>query len=214
MITKTILLKENECALDAIASLCIDSKNAWIYIDKMCFYDMRKTCSNINNKENNSYQIYWKATSTVPETTIKFTQDITKWYDVQEIRADDIAFTLKPLNPKIIFFITKDYEKKLSNATQMYVPENMCPIDFITNLGEKAKDKIFIFPKYLVSKIMMGRMKKTISRLNKILYILWDENDDFIEFHEIDTTHTYILANMDVDNFMTNNLGNELIYLV
>lgn len=34
MITKTILLKENECALDAIASLGVDSKNAWIYIDK------------------------------------------------------------------------------------------------------------------------------------------------------------------------------------
>lgn len=215
MITKTILLKENECALDAIASLGEDSKRAWIFIDTMCYHDLRKTAINGLTYENNVQRLFWLATEDSPETSLVIEQDTyNRWFDVREIYARDIAFTKKTPTPKFIFYITKDFDKILKNAERMYVPEDMCPVDFVINMGDEAKDKTFIFPKYLVSKIMMGRMNKSVFRKGTMLYISWDDKDDFIEFQEIDKTHTYILINMNVNNFTYNNIGHKIVYLV
>lgn len=215
MITKTILLKENECALDAIASLGEDSKRAWIFIDTMCYHDLRRTAINSFTFDNNSQRLFWLATEDYPETSLVIEKDqYNRWFDVSEIYASDIAFTKKPPTPEIIFFITKDFDKTLKNAERKYVPEDMCPIDFVINMGDEVKDKTFIFPKYLVSKIMMGRMNKSIFREGTMLYISWDDNDDFMEFQEIDETHMYILINMNVDGFIYSNIGQELVYLI
>ena len=215
MITKTILLKENECALDAIASVGEDAKRAWIFIDTACYHDLRKTAINSLTYDNNTQRLFWLATEEYPETSVVIENDqYNRWFDVLTIHASDIAFIKKPMSPEIIFFITKDHDKLLSNAQRLYVDENMCPIDFIINMKDDAKNKTFIFPKYLVSKIMMGRMNKSIFRKGSMIYISWDDNNDFIEFQEIDQTHTYLLTSMRIENFNYSNIGNNIVYLI
>lgn len=215
MITKTIILKENECVLDAIESLGEESKKAWILIDSICYHDLRKSAINTITYDNNTQRLFWLATEDYPETSLVIeTDQYNRWLDVKEIYANDIAFTKKIATPEIIFFITKDFDHILTDAERNYVPDEMCPIDFIINMENEVKDKTFIFPKYLVSKIMMGRMNKSIFRKGCMIHISWDDNNDFIEFQEIDETHVYILVSMNVDGFIYNNIGHKLVYLI
>lgn len=87
---------------------------------------------------------------------------------------------------------------KIISQERRSVPEDVCPADFIIDMGEEAKRYAFIFNKHNIAKIMLGRMTKTIYRNGEDVNIRWPDTDENMDFIEIDQTHTYLLREMNM----------------
>ena len=78
------------------------------------------------------------------------------------------------------------------------VSENICPVDFIVNLGQPAKSCGIALDKKCISRLMLGRMTKDIHRNGNNVSINWPETGEVMEFEEIRDTHTYLISKMKV----------------
>lgn len=88
--TLDLTVPEDMCILDFLAGLGDKTKNAWIFMDHNCIYQLEhsKGCE-IMNGNNNSYILTWEGLKDMIEYSHFAAKE---WYTVIDIDADDIEF--------------------------------------------------------------------------------------------------------------------------
>ncbi len=85
---------------------------------------------------------------------------------------------------------------KTKKQKRIKIPEDVCPITYIMDMGEIPKGTNIIFEKACLARIMLGHMDKTIKRKGQSLNITWAVTDENMNFIELNGSHTYLLSEM------------------
>lgn len=100
---ETVIVPKGKCPLDVLAEMGQRSADAWIFIHKNAIARMAKTADAIGEYE--EIELCWNATEKYPETAIVLEAGEFLWHEVYKINAEDISFTYKPEDPKVVLFI-------------------------------------------------------------------------------------------------------------
>jgi len=105
---KVTFVLNNECAMDVLAELGEETKDAWIWVHKNVTENLKKDADSVMAEGfGGHFRIRWKATEESPETEILIYcgEKGSEWDKVLTISADDIAYTTMPSDPEELLFL-------------------------------------------------------------------------------------------------------------
>jgi len=104
---EVIIVPKDKCALNVLAEMGEQIRNAWIFLHENAVEKLRKT-ADFKPNYGDKMKFVWVETEDYPKTVLYFEKDEDAevvWKKVYRIEASDIAFEDSPKDPEFLFFL-------------------------------------------------------------------------------------------------------------